>query len=177
MGHSKSNIKSNNLLKPLMGNPVLGLALVCLGIFIMKSRLDNPPSPPTSESGVYVEISDNGAFPVVVPVEDIKPSGKSDPLTQKVFRSGDRLTVAEGGKIERSRMEGEKTIALGGKIGINSAAAGELEALPGIGPSLARRIIEYREANGIFKSLEELMDVRGIGRKKYEALRNSASLD
>ena len=48
-------------------------------------------------------------------------------------------------------------------LNINTATAAELEALPGIGPILARRILEYREENGGFRAVEELTKVDGLG--------------
>jgi len=48
-------------------------------------------------------------------------------------------------------------------VDVNHAGAAELDALPGIGPVLARRILEHRERHGAFRSLEELRAVRGIG--------------
>jgi competence protein ComEA len=51
---------------------------------------------------------------------------------------------------------------LAGRVNINTAGAKELEALPGIGPSLAARIVSYREANGLFQTPEDLMRVPGI---------------
>jgi competence protein ComEA len=56
-------------------------------------------------------------------------------------------------------------------ININTAAAAELELLPGIGPALAGRIIDYRTANGPFRTVEDLTKVRGIGPKTLEKLR------
>ena len=56
------------------------------------------------------------------------------------------------------------------KININKATISELTNLPGVGESLAKRIIEYREENGKFKSIEDLKNVSGIGEKKYESL-------
>ena len=51
------------------------------------------------------------------------------------------------------------------KVNINTATIAELEALPGIGPAKAEAIVKYREANGNFKSLEDLTQVKGIGEK------------
>lgn len=56
-------------------------------------------------------------------------------------------------------------------LDLNRATLDELIALPGIGPVLARRIIEYREAQGGFKSVEELLSVRGIGPKKLAQIK------
>lgn len=56
------------------------------------------------------------------------------------------------------------------RVSINTAGQAELTSLPGIGPSMAERIIAYRNENGLFQSTEELMNVRGIGQSKYEAL-------
>jgi len=52
-------------------------------------------------------------------------------------------------------------------IDLNTATATQLEALPGIGPKTAERIVEYRDKNGGFKKIEELMNVRGIGEKNF----------
>lgn len=57
-------------------------------------------------------------------------------------------------------------------VDINTASARELELLPGIGPVLARRIIDFRQAHGPFKSLRGLLKVSGIGEKKLAALKD-----
>lgn len=56
-------------------------------------------------------------------------------------------------------------------IDLNAATPVELEALPGIGPAMARRIVEHREKNGPFVKLEDLMQVKGIGEKAFLRLR------
>ena len=56
-------------------------------------------------------------------------------------------------------------------VNINTATQTELETLPGIGPSLALKIINYRKENGKFKSIEELKNVSGIGDNKYDEIK------
>ena len=55
-------------------------------------------------------------------------------------------------------------------LNLNTATQEELAQLPGIGEELARRIVEYREAHGAFESMEELMEVSGIGEGKFAGL-------
>ena len=56
-------------------------------------------------------------------------------------------------------------------VNLNSATAAQIATLPGIGEKAAQRIIEYREKNGGFKKLEELMNVKGIGEKSFLKLK------
>ncbi len=65
----------------------------------------------------------------------------------------------------------------GGKVDLNRATAAELDALPGIGPSTAQKIVDDREANGPFKKVEDLMRVSGIGQKKLDALKDLVTVD
>ncbi|MBI3942625.1 MAG: ComEA family DNA-binding protein [Chloroflexi bacterium] len=59
-----------------------------------------------------------------------------------------------------------------GKINLNTATASELDSLPGIGPAIAQRIIDYRTKNGPFKSIEEIKQVSGIGDAIFENLKD-----
>ena len=57
------------------------------------------------------------------------------------------------------------------KVNINTATQTELESLPGIGSSIATKIIEYRKENGKFKNIEEIKKINGIGENKYKKIR------
>jgi comEA protein len=62
--------------------------------------------------------------------------------------------------------------AVSGTININTASATDLQALPGVGAKTAQRIVEYRQKNGPFKKVEDLMNVRGVGEKNFLKLKN-----
>lgn len=67
--------------------------------------------------------------------------------------------------------------AYSGKLNLNSATVQELsENLPGVGETIAARIVAYREENGGFSSVEELLNVEGIGEKKYEQIKDLLTL-
>jgi competence protein ComEA len=56
-------------------------------------------------------------------------------------------------------------------LNLNTATPRQLEALPGVGPVLARRIVDFREKRGGYKRIEELLAIPGISEKKWKALR------
>jgi len=67
--------------------------------------------------------------------------------------------------------------AVQGLTNINTASAGELEKLSGIGPKIAEEIVKYRDANGPFKTVEDLKSVKGIGAKKFESIQAKVTVD
>jgi competence protein ComEA len=63
-----------------------------------------------------------------------------------------------------------------GPVNINTATAAELEALSGVGPKTAEAIVEYREANGPFESIEDIVNVPGIGEGTFEKIRDEITV-
>ena len=74
--------------------------------------------------------------------------------------SGNNVIVED--KVERGKKQ---------KVNINEAKQEDFEQLPGIGPSISKKIIEYREQNGKFTSIDELQEVKGIGESKFENIK------
>jgi competence protein ComEA len=62
-------------------------------------------------------------------------------------------------------------------INLNSATAAALESLPGIGPAIAQTIIDHRNANGPFTSIEEIKNVKGIGDKLFESIQDNITVE
>lgn len=62
------------------------------------------------------------------------------------------------------------------KVNINAAGVDELVTLPGIGKAYAERIVEYRQKNGPFKKVEDILNVRGIGEKTFERIKDRLTL-
>ena len=64
-----------------------------------------------------------------------------------------------------------------GKININTAGESELDTLDGVGPATAKAIIQYREQNGPFQSIEEIKNVKGIGDSKFDSIKDSITVE
>lgn len=81
------------------------------------------------------------------------------------------LTLALGLILTPGILMAQKASTRAKKVDINTASVKSLQALPGIGPSIAQRIVDYRKAHGPFKKVEDLTKVKGIGEKKLEAIK------
>jgi len=102
----------------------------------------------------------------------VPEKGECIPLTLSEQRRADFIDPK--GKSEPSKI-GEATYedyhSSSDLIDLNSATAEMLQSLPGIGPKTAQAILSYREDKGGFRSIEELLEVKGIGPKKMEKIR------
>jgi competence protein ComEA len=63
-----------------------------------------------------------------------------------------------------------------GKVNLNSATLSQLESLPGVGPVIAQRILDYRQRKGRFTSVRQLLEVEGIGEKKYASMKDQVTV-
>lgn len=100
------------------------------------------------------------------------PSPVADPSginLARQLRDGDRLTIPP--------RSAAPSVSAGRRAALNTATEAELESLPGIGPVLARRIVDHRRHHGPFARLEDLLQVEGIGPKLLERLRPLVAVD
>ncbi len=102
------------------------------------------------------------------------------------LKDGDKLTIPAAGTQVALPQSSESTpvkakssaqATPGAPVNINTATLEELQTLPGIGATRAQQIIDYRQANGGFKSIDELQNVTGIGPATYEKLKDWITVD
>jgi competence protein ComEA len=105
---------------------------------------------------------------IVVPEPSFRPEA-AVPAPARPGRGG--AAERTGGAVAPSAGEPGQTVK------VNTATAADLERLPGVGPVLARRIVEHREAKGLFRQLDDLLQVKGIGPRLLARLKPHLSLD
>lgn len=141
---------------------------------------------PSAAAEVVVDVAGKVAHPGVVTL----------PLGSRV---GDALRAAGGAlpgvdlsslNLARKLVDGEQVLVGltplpgavtgapggGGLVNLNSATAEQLESLPGVGPVLAQRIVDWRQTHGGFRSVEQLREVSGIGAAKYADLKSKVTV-
>lgn len=159
-------------------------ALVAISSLVLVAV--NRPEAPSGEFEITEGLNDTESveqFLYVHIVGEIKAPGMYQlplgaRLVDAVFAAGGLTPDADNSSVNLARelSDGEQVVvfkvgavaeaggsAPGGLISINRATADQLEELPGIGPALSARIIAYRDANGGFKTKEDLLNVSGIG--------------
>lgn len=98
----------------------------------------------------------------------------------RVLTDGEQLYVPRVGEMPPSALGGTGGVGAGaagsGLVNINTADASALETLAGVGPALASRIIAWRDANGPFRSVDELLAVSGIGEKTLAGFRDQVTV-
>ncbi len=159
---------------------VLGLCLA--GLWAWRTGLIWRPSPDLTppQQRYFIEI--NGALPrpgiqiylsspTVQQVWEAAGGQGTVPNASQSLNSGSKIIVASDRDVSLERMAGSDLLTLGLAIDPNRATVADLEALPGIGPVLARRIVEFREEQGPFQKVENLLEVKGMGPKILEKIR------
>ena len=169
-------------------------ALIFLAVFIfMEIADDDPPpiesSPPAKKISVYVsgqvknisvvELEDNGNLRFVDAVN--MAGGLTDFADTEAVNLSEKLSDGQHIHIPTKEiLLQEKNFSSansgGDLVNINTADAERLATLKGIGPALAQRIIDYREQNGAFKSVDEIKNVRGIADKKFDAFKDKITI-
>lgn len=107
-------------------------------------------------------------------VRGIGPSTMASLLPQ--ITAGDGTPPTPSADSVEADADGVEADAASGRIDLNTASAAELDALRGIGPALAQRIVESREQEGPFRSVDEVTRVRGIGPAKLEGFRDQVTV-
>ena len=96
------------------------------------------------------------------------------------LKRGDKVSILKAskkmGKVLMKRMDPNKLITLSIPIDINAGTREELSAVPGLNPGIASSIIEYRGENGDFSAMEELINVKGIGKVRYKRIKGFLTL-
>lgn len=142
------------------------LVAIFVGGFILVFEISNK-NKPVAQSGDAAALGSQVA----------QLNKKIDELNQAINDAKESVTVETTVEISRTsgQVAGANTNGSGentGLININTATTSELDSLDGIGATYAQRIIDYRNANGGFKSIDEIKNVKGIGDKTFEKIKD-----
>lgn len=133
-----------------------------------------------AKPGVYAAEVGSRVFDIVAMAGGFtKKADQSSVNLARLVSDGEQLLVFERAKTTNtmaSTSNSSESSMAGTLISLNRATQSELEQLPGVGPTLAQRIIDWRSANGGFKSLEDLLEVGGIGDKLFAGIQGKVAL-
>lgn len=166
----------------------LGVIGVVLGIWF--SNFNTPKAPESKP--ILSEVLAPSNFMIHVAGAVLEPGlyelATGSRVQDAVALAGGFTVDAVQSSVNLARMvsDGEQIVVLhqsqlsvdgsGGFISLNTATESQFEALPGIGPAMASRIVEYRKKIGSFSSIEQLTEVPGIGNKLLEKIRDQLTL-
>jgi competence protein ComEA len=159
---------------------LLGAALMFIWGWRANFGLPPAPRPARTLNPVFVEVAGNTprpgvySFPRPPTLSAVLAQAGAATLSEKgetKLSSGAKVEITKEGQCRLGRMQGPQLLTLGLALDLNHATAADLDALPGIGPVLAQRIIDYRQAHGPFKKIDDLENVSGIGPKKLARIK------
>ena len=111
--------------------------------------------------------------PTAAPVEASLPSQETAPIQEDGSTASESpafSSPSSGEELVEPDPEGLQEVLVEKSVNLNTATLEELDLLPGVGPAIAQRIIDYREQNSGFYDIEEIMEVSGIGEKTFAKL-------
>jgi competence protein ComEA len=128
--------------------------------------------------GVFKTLPNARVFDIVAMAGGLTPEADVSKINMaQSIKDGMHIHVIETAAAQsNSTTTNFNKIKTDNKVNINSAEKSELDALPGVGPALAERIIEYRQTNGSFGDIDELKKVPGIGLSKFEKLKDKITI-
>ena len=125
--------------------------------------------------GIYIVANRARVFDAIIAAGGFtKSADQSTVNLAREVSDGEQVVVVAAGA--QSGSATAQTSAQAALISLNRASQLELEALPGVGPTLAGRMIDWRTANGGFKKKEDLLKVSGIGNKMFDGLKDLVTL-
>lgn len=126
--------------------------------------------------GVYRIREGDRIFHAIAKAGGLKDTADINSINKaEVLSDGQKIYIYELGEEGHSGGLTSDEIS-GEKININIADVNKLQEIEGIGPSMANRIVEYRNTNGRFKKIDDLKNVSGIGEKRFESMKNSITI-